>query len=232
MRGAAEPAQSFRVICAHGADLTDWIAPTRTALLIIDMQVDFAAPDGALGRAGLDLSGVPNALAAAGRLARAARGADVPVLFAALRTQAGTDSPVWRERVRRRGGDPDFAMALCRLASPGATFIGPLPEPGEMVIAKTRYSAFFRTVLDSELRATGVDTLVVCGLTTESCVDSTVRDAFHLDYHVFLAGDACAAYGEDLHAAALKSLELNCAILVTADEIVRTWEEDRLPAVP
>ncbi len=215
-----------------GDDLADWIAPARAALLIIDMQVDFAAPDGAFGRAGLDLSGVPKALAAAGRLARAARGANVPVLFAALRTQGETDSPAWRERIRRRGGDPDQAMGLCRRETPGAAFIGPLPEPGETVIAKTRYSAFFQTDLDFILKVRSVDTLVVCGLTTESCVDSTVRDAFHLDYHVFLAGDACAAYEEDLHAVALKSLDLNCAILATADEIIGAWEEARLPTVP
>ncbi len=214
-----------------GADLADWIAPARTALLIIDMQVDFAAPDGVLGRAGLDLSGVPNALAAAGRLAPAARDANVPILFAALRTQAETDSPAWRERIRRRGGDPDLAMALCRREAPGAAFIGPLPEPGDMVIAKTRYSAFFQTDLDFVLKAMGVDTLVACGLTTESCVDSTVRDAFHLDYHVFLAKDACAAYQDDLHTAALKSLELNCAILATTDEIVNAWKDERLRAV-
>ncbi len=217
---------------ADGADLADWIAPARAALLIIDMQVDFAAPGGALGRGGLDLSGVPNALAAAGRLARAARGANVPVLFVALQTQAETDSPAWRERIRRRGGDPDQATALCRRESPGAALIGPLPEPGDTVIAKTRYSAFFQTELDLVLKAMGVDTLVVCGLTTESCVDSTVRDAFHLDYHVFVAGDACAAYQDDLHTAALKSLELNCAILATADEIVDAWKNEPLPAVP
>ena len=213
------------------ADLVDWIAPARTALLIIDMQVDFAAPDGALGRAGLDLSGVPNALAAAGRLARAARRANVSVLFAALRTQVETDSPVWRERIRRRGGNPDSAMALCRREAPGAAFIGPLPEPGDTVIAKTRYSAFFQTDLDFVLKAMDVDTLVVCGLTTESCVDSTVRDAFHLDYHIFLVGDACAAYQYDLHMAALKSLELNCAILVGANEIIGAWEVESLLAV-
>jgi len=65
---------------------------------------------------------------------------------------------------------------------------------------------------------------VVCGLTTECCVDGTVRDAFNLDYHVFIATDACAAYEADLHAGALKSLELNCAILAPVDQIQRAWQ--------
>jgi ureidoacrylate peracid hydrolase len=206
------------------AGLADWIEPARAALLVIDMQVDFASPEGALGRAGVDLSAVPAALAAARRLAVAARAAGAPVTFVGLQTTPGTDSPAWSERMRRRGGTQEEEGALCRMGEPGAAFVGPTPEPGELVIGKTRYSGFFRTDLDETLRARNIDTLVVCGLTTECCVDCTVRDAFHLDYHVFLAADACAAYEADLHGGALKSLELNCAILVDTDEVTRAWE--------
>ncbi len=203
--------------------LAGWIAPTRSALLVIDMQVDFASPDGALGLAGVDLSAVPDALAAAERLANAARAAGAPVIFVGLQTSAETDSAAWSERMRRRGGSPEEEGALCRAGEPGAAFVGPTPSPGELVIAKTRYSGFFRTDLDARLRERGIDTLVVCGLTTECCVDCTVRDAFHLDYHLFLAADACAAYETDLHSGSLKSLELNCAILVDTDEVIEAW---------
>jgi len=68
-----------------------------------------------------------------------------------------------------------------------------------------------------------VDTLVVCGLTTECCVDCTVRDAFQLDYQVFIPADACAAYEPDLHAGALKALALNCAIVVEAHDVIAAW---------
>jgi len=91
------------------------------------------------------------------------------------------------------------------------------------VIDKLRYSGFYGTPLDTALKARGVDTLVLCGLTTECCVDCTARDAFHLDYHVFIAADACAAYESNLHEGALASLELNCAILTSTDEIVAAW---------
>jgi nicotinamidase-related amidase len=201
-----------------------WIDPARTALLIIDMQVDFASPEGALGRAGVDLVAVGPALAAAERLAEAARAASVPVVFVGLQTSSADDSPVWAERLRRRG-DADGEIGLCRLGTPGADFVGPTPRDGEAVIGKLRYSGFHRTDLDATLKRLGVDTLVVCGLTTECCVDCTVRDAFHLDYHVFIAADACAAYETDLHEAALKSLELNCAILTNANEVAGAWAE-------
>jgi len=203
--------------------LAAWIAPSRTALLVIDMQVDFASPQGALGRAGVDLSAVPPALKAAERLAASARRAGAPVVFVGLQTSADADSPAWAERMRRRGGDPALESALCRQGSAGAAFVGPTPEAGDTVVAKRRYSGFFGADLDARLKGLGIDTLVVCGLTTECCVDCTVRDAFHLDYHVFIAADACAAYEPALHAAALHSLGLNCAIVTSTDDIVAAW---------
>jgi ureidoacrylate peracid hydrolase len=217
---AADP----RSEVASGEDgLRAWIAPRRTALLIVDMQTDFAAPEGAMGRAGADLSATPAALAAAQRLADAARAASVPVVFVGLMTAPEDDSAAWAERMRRQGVDPVEELALCRAGTLGAAFVGPIPLVGEPVVAKLRYSGFFRTDLDAQLQRLGVDTLVIAGLTTECCVDCTVRDAFHLDYHVFVARDACAAYEPDLHEAALKSLALNCAIIVTTDAVVGAW---------
>lgn len=203
--------------------LSTWIAPARTALVIVDMQVDFAAPDGVIGRFGVDLSAASMALEQAQRLATAARAAGAPVVFVGLETTSDTDPPTMLERMRRRGGDPEIERVICRRGTRGAAFHGPAPEPGELVIHKPRYSAFVGTDLDARLRARGVDTLVVCGLTTECCVDSTVRDAFHRDYHVFVASDACAAYEPDLHEGALKSLGLSFGLLADTALIEAAW---------
>jgi len=203
--------------------LAAWIAPSRTALVIVDMQVDFAAPDGVIGRFGVDLSSAAAALEKAQRLARAARTAGAPVVFVGLETTPQSDPPTLLERMRRRGGDPEIERVICRKGTRGADFHGPLPAPGELVIHKPRYSAFVGTDLDARLRSRGVDTLIVCGLTTECCVDSTVRDAFHLDYHVFVAADACAAYEPDLHEGALKSLGLSFALLADTAQIEAAW---------
>jgi nicotinamidase-related amidase len=203
-------------------DLAAWIAPGRTAVLIIDMQVDFASPDGVLG-AFIDMSAVEPALAAAQALADSARAAGVPVVFVGLSTTPETDSPAWNERMRRRGGDPEVDAALCRAGAVGSDFYGPKPLPGELVVPKTRYSGFVGTDLDVKLTEMDVDTLVVAGLTTECCVDSTVRDAFDLDYHVFVAADACAAYEADIHAASLKVMELNSAILTDTAAVAAAW---------
>lgn len=202
--------------------LAAWIAPSRTAVLVIDIQVDFASPDGALG-AYVDTAVVQPAVAAAEHLVKTARAAGVPVVFVGLFTTPETDSASWQERMRRRGGDPDNESALCRDGETGSDFYGPRPTPGEIVVKKTRYSGFGGTDLDARLKALGVDTLVVAGLTTECCVDSTDRDAFSLDYHVFVAADACAAYEADIHAASLKVMDLNTAILTDTAAIAHAW---------
>jgi nicotinamidase-related amidase len=202
--------------------LATWIAPSRTAVLVIDIQVDFASPDGALG-AYVDMTAVRPAVAAAERLVETARGAGVPVVFVGLFTTPEADSPSWKERLRRRGGNAEDESALCREGEVGSDFYGPKPLPGEAVVKKTRYSGFLGTDLDARLKALGVDTLVVAGLTTECCVDSTVRDAFNLDYHVFVAADACAAYEADIHAASLKVMDLNSAILTDTAQVAAAW---------
>jgi len=207
------------------ADLQDWIDPARTALVIIDMQVDFAAPHGVTGRAGVDLGAVPAALSAASGLADVARAVNAVVVFVGLSTSPADDSPAWAERLRRFGKVPEQELALCRAGTPGADFYGPAPQPGDLVVHKTRYSGFFRTDLDRLLKERGLDTLVVCGVTTECCVDSTVRDAFHLDYQVFIAADACASYNQGVHDAAQAGLEANFAMLVPSAEVILAWSK-------
>ena len=204
--------------------LQDWIAPDRTALVIVDMQVDFASPEGLSGQWGLDLSTVPPALAAADRLAASARAAGVPVVFVGLFTTPETDSDAWDERMRRLGNDPEAGPALCRAGAPGSDFVGPQPAPDELVFRKTRYSPFWDTDIDKQLEVLDVDTLVIAGLTTECCVADTAKDAFNHDYHVFIAVDACAAYEPDLHAGALKMLALNTAILTDMASVAAVWD--------
>jgi ureidoacrylate peracid hydrolase len=210
--------------------LKDWIAPSRTAVLIIDMQVDFAAPDGTCAKGGCDMSAVPAALEAAGRLAVAARKAGALVVFPKLETRPTTDSPVWKERSRRKGRVRDDDGYPCRAGERGADFYGPQPQEGDLIAPKHKYSAFFATDLSAQLRLRGIDTLIFAGLTTECCVDSSVRDACHLDFHNFIAVDACAAYGEDIHRSSLQVLEMNCAILTEVAAVESAWETVAVPA--
>lgn len=200
-----------------------WVAPARTALLIVDMQVDFALLEGALGGIGADLSDTPAALAAAELLTESARRAGATVVFVGLETSLETDHAAWRENSLRRGADPEAELALCRAGSPGAAFAGPQPAPGDRLIRKRRYSGFLGTDLEAQLRAGAIDTVVVCGMTTECCVSLTALDAFQRGFHVFVAADACAAYGAEVHAAALRAMEMNGVLLAKTDALRRAW---------
>ncbi|WP_158969416.1 cysteine hydrolase family protein [Paraglaciecola sp. L3A3] len=202
-----------------------WVSPTRTALCIIDVQVDFASPEGLLGQFGLDMSPLQPALNKCLELVESARKAGVPVYFIGLKTSAKDDSPAWRERMTRQGKDAEIESAICREGTSGMDFYKILPEPTDPVIYKGRYSAFYDTQFNQKLKTNNINTLVFCGITTECCVESTVRDAFHHDYHTIVAPDACAAYETDVHNASLYTMASSFALLSNTHNICEMWEK-------
>ena len=201
----------------------DWIAPKRTALLVIDCQVDFGGTDGEMARRGADMTAPQAALKKAQVLVAAARSAGVAVVFVRLITNPAAESYVIRE-ARARQKDGQGGPDLCVEGTHGADFVGPQPLPGEAVISKNRYSAFSHTGLGEQLHAGGVDSLVLAGLTTECCVAASAWDAFEQDFHVFIAADACAAYEKDLHGHALKALAASGAIVSDTTAFVALWK--------
>jgi ureidoacrylate peracid hydrolase len=198
-----------------------WVAPSRTALVLIDMQVDFGSPDGEMARRGADVTACQAAVQKAEELADAARAAGVPIVFVRLLTHPGGENRIMAESKARQGDtEPD----LCVEGTRGADFIGPQPRAGEAIVSKNHYSAFARTGLADQLHAQGVDTLVLAGLTTECCVQSSAWDAFERDFHIFLAEDACAAYDVALHRHALKALQLSAANIVSVADLAAAWK--------
>ena len=191
--------------------------------MIIDVQEDFVSPAGVAGKWGIDFR-------RAGAAAAKDRGVD--------RGGAGQrrDASLYprrhpaRDRFRRPEGAATGARAgrrrRSRSAAPGtsgADYYRIKPEPGDIEIQKPLYSSFVGTDFDEQLRARGIDTLVVVGFTTDCCVDCTVRDAFHRNYDVFVVTDACAAYEEELHIGALNGLSKNCALLTDTAAVLGAW---------
>ena len=204
------------------AQLPPMLAPSRTALVIIDVQEDFLSPEGPAGEWGIDFGLLEPPLQRIEALIPAARAAGVVPVFVRVVTRAETDSTALT-LLHRRKGRPDGSVALCRAGTKGADYYRIRPEAGDIEIEKLLYSSFVGTDLDAQLRARGIDTLVVTGFTTDCCVDCTVRDAFHLNYNVFLVADACAAYEEALHWGALNGLSKNCALLTETDAVLAAW---------
>jgi nicotinamidase-related amidase len=202
--------------------LAPMIPPSTTALVVIDVQGDFAAPDGAMGYAGVDMSDVEPTIDRIERLIATARKAGATLVFARVVTRPETDSEALKQLYIRKGYGAD-AIAICRADTPGAAYYRVAPEPGDIEIQKPLFSSFVGTDLDAQLRARGVETLVFTGLTTDCCVDCTVRDAFHRNFNCFIVDDACSAYGQDVHAAAMLGLTNNVALAVTAQEVEAAW---------
>lgn len=202
--------------------LAEMIAPARTALAVIDIQGDFAAPDGAMGQVGCDLSEVEGVIDRAERLIAAARRAGAQVMFARVVTTAEGDAENLKAFYRRKGY-PEDAVGVCRAGTPGADYYRVRPEPGDIEVAKPLFSSFVATDLEAQLRARGVDTLAILGLTTDCCVDCTARDAFHRGFHVFLVEDACSAYDPALHRGSVAALSKNVALTVSTAEVLEAW---------
>ncbi|MDF0487452.1 cysteine hydrolase [Sphingomonas sp. H39-1-10] len=205
----------------HVTDLGDMIAPARTALIVVDVQVDFASKDGLIGRYGTDMSPAEDAIDRIEALIAAARRAGATVGFMRVMTRPETDSNALKTWMARKGTPGD--AGICRVGSGGEAYYRVHPEPGDIEVEKLVYSSFHGTDFEQKLRARGIDTLVLTGLTTDCCVDSTARDAFHRDFHTFVVSDACASFEPDVHAGALKALASHTSLLVTTDAVVAAW---------
>jgi nicotinamidase-related amidase len=198
----------------------------RTALLVIDVQVDFAAPDGALAGTGVDMSAVESAIDRMEEVIAVARSRGMCIVFLRVITSPETDSEAVK-RFNQRRGLPPATRQICRSGERGIDYYRVRPEARDLEISKLLYSGFHGTRLDEILHAQGVGSVLIVGLTTECCVDSTARDAFHFGFDVFVVSDACAAYETAMHASALDSLSRNCALLATT---AATCEALREPA--
>jgi ureidoacrylate peracid hydrolase len=206
-------------MCAMLRTLEEKIAPDHTALLVVDVQRDFCAADGAFGRLGRDLSRVQEMLPALERLVGSARGAGVKVIFLRYAQSPETESEVHLEQRGRGRAD----IAYCQEGTPGVEFHRIEPMAGESVVTKHRYSGFINTDLDLILRSSGVRTLVMTGVATNGCVEATARDGFMHDYYIVFTSDGAATYSPELHNATLTNVRDAYGVVATCGELAGIW---------
>jgi nicotinamidase-related amidase len=204
------------------AQLPAMLDPSRTALVVIDVQEDFVGPTGAMGRIGLDMSRIEPAIDRIESLIVAARAAGVHVAFARVITRPETDSSALRQLAIRKGRAPE-SVGICRAGAPGSDYYRVTPRHGDIEVQKRLFDSFHETSFDADLHASGVDTLVFVGFTTDCCVDASARAAFHRNYNVFVVSDACDAYDPELHHWALKALQKNVALLTDTAAVLAAW---------
>ncbi len=191
--------------------------PAETAVIVVDMQNAYATVGGYVDIAGFDVSGAAGAIVQTKKVVEAARAAGVTVIYFQNGwdkdyVEAGTPgSPNWHKSnaLKTMRARPELAGTLLAKGTWDYAIVDDLaPQPGDIVVAKTRYSGFFNTNIDSLLRARGIRNLVFTGVATNVCVESTLRDAFHLEYFGVVLEDATHHLGPDfIQQAALYNIE-------------------------
>lgn len=194
------------------------MAPEQCVLLVVDVQNDFCHDDGAFGRAGRDLGMIQAAVERIEGLVAAARRARVPVVWIKTQHDHWTDSARWLSRESRAGG------AICATGSWGAEFYRVRPAPDECVVVKHRYSAFVGSRLPVVLRTLGRTTLLVVGITSNVCVESTVRDAFMRDWDVVLIEDCAGAPTKSEHEGAVHNVRTYFGRVLDAATLEEAWK--------
>ena len=223
------------------------IEPERAALLVIDMQNDFGSPGGMFHRAGIDISGIRQAIEPTARVIASARKREIPIVYVKMGfrldlSDAGDPgSPNRVKHVRIHAGEaivaPDGRESRILIRDTWNTDIVSelAPQPGDIVMYKHRFSAFYGTDLDAILGRLKAKYLIFTGCTTSVCVESTIRDAMFRNYTCLLLEDCTAEpIGRDLprsnHEASLLVLQTLFAWVSRSDQFIQAIES-RVAAV-
>lgn len=202
---------------------------STTALIVVDMQNGYCSPGGYFAHLGVDLSPTQQVVPSIGRLINIARSAGIQVVWlqngwdADLKEAGGPSSvnQIKGNSLKLMRAHPELYGKLLTKGGWDYEIVKELkPEPEDIIVPKPRYSGFAGTALDSMLRSRRIETLLVCGVATNVCVESTIRDAFFLEYFPVLVRDACYQAGPDfIQQATIYNVEQFFGWSSTVDEV-------------
>jgi len=211
------------------------LAAKETAVIVIDMQNAYASKQGYVDLAGFDISGAAGTIGNIDKVLKAARKAGIQVVYLQNGwdpdyVEAGTElSPNYHKsnalKTMRR--NPNLAGQLLARGGWDYEIVDALaPQPGDIRVHKTRYSAFFNSQLDSILRSRGIRNLVFVGIATNVCVESTLRDGFHLEYFGVMLEDATHHLGpEFLQKATVYNIETFFGWVSTVEDFLTSVKD-------
>ena len=202
------------------------VMPAHAALLVVDVQNDFVADGGFFDQVGADVKTIQRAIPPLAQLVDRAREAGVLVVF----IQAIYDPQYLSAPMRERDLRVGRRMPRCLTGSWGADFHVIAPRPNEPVVIKHRYSAFASSELDDLLKCRGIRSLLLTGVATDTCVESTGRDAYFIEHYVTLVADCCAGAAERDHRVALERFERDYGAVVNSPDVIEAWQRSDTPA--
>lgn len=180
--------------------------PSTTALIVVDMQNGYCSPGGYFNHLGVDLAPTQQVIPAVAELVRTVRNAGMQVIWLqngwdAEQKEAGGSGSVNQRKgnsLKLMRARPELHGKLLTKGTWDYELVKELkPDAADIIVPKPRYSGFAGTQLDSILRSRRIQTLLVCGVATNVCVESTIRDAFFLEYYPVVIRDACYQAGPD-----------------------------------
>jgi len=205
------------------------IAPAITALLVIDMQNDYVADEGKVGKLGLDVNRIQAAIPAMNTLIAEARKAGVMVIWIrtthsfkdALPNYVASNVARIKDRLFQ---ESDF---LVQEGTPGAEYFPGMTSRRieEIEVIKNAYGAFTNTALDTYLKARGIQTILSIGTLTNVCVQSTAMQGWFLGYYSLIPGDAVSSNDQTLHDATLKSYSIFFGHTPKTADVVSIWNK-------
>ncbi len=209
------------------------VDPKNAALLVVDVQNDFAAEGGMMDREGNDLTMSQTMVPNLEKFIDAAREAEVPVIF--IRNVYNTDSnwylsDVWLEQAARVRQGSYVIHSVCAPDSWEGDFYKVRPVEKDVIVTKHRFSAFQDSDLDLILRSRDIRTLIMTGIATNVCVESTARDGFFRDYYIVFTSDCTATFSKEDHEGTLNNIRRFFGEVVTADEVASCWKAATVPA--
>ncbi len=190
----------------------------NSVLVVIDVQNDFCSPDGLMAKAGKDVSRAVGMIPRLQAVIAGAHAAGIPAVFVRTTHSDGTTSEPWRYRSGKKETAPN-----CVTGSWGAEFFSISPGTDDYVATKHRYSALTSPEFQEVLARLERSSLLFCGVATNICVETTLRDAVCADYFATLIEDCSAAYSERLHIAALENIRESFGLITNAETVLERW---------
>lgn len=191
--------------------------PQHSALLIVDVQNDYCHKEGCLAQQDLDVSMVEEMMPNLKNMISAMKELSVPIIYIQTIHEDSTDSETWIKRLKGKN-----QKNLCRKDTWGAQFYQLEPDKDDVIVIKHRYSAFIHTRLESVLRALKIETLLMAGVSTNICVESTARDGFMLDFEVIFLSDCTAAFSREAHDMTLQTINQFFGTVATSKDVIQS----------